>query len=782
MNKVLAGLSYATELPDMDYETYSEAGAIWNGEKWVAPQGAAKRGLSAVGMEVYARHASTEVLTMSYDLKDGKGKRRWRPSFALPFDLFDYLSRGGLIEAHNSAFEERIWRFVCMRKYGFPPLNPDQLRCSMAKARAHSLPGALGNLTNVLQTKIRKDADGERLLKKFSEPRNPTKKDARLRIRPEEEPEDGERLYSYCDTDIASEAEASLRIPDLEGEELEYWLLDQRINRRGVHVDREGIHNAIEIINQTHAAYGKELAAMTGGIKPSEVSQLKKWVEDTAGIWMNSFDEEQIDATLKRLHTMLDKCRAGMDALDDPDLTGSVYRDAIRALEIRQAVGSASVKKVFSMANQVTEDSRLHNLFNYHGARTGRPTGEGPQPTNLPKSGPPLIKCGLCGKHHAVSHSACPWCGVPVPPGRKPVEWGHEAAAEVLEVMKARSYSMLEYYYGSAMQAVSGCLRGLYTAAPGHELICSDFSAIEGVVTAQLAGEEWRLDVFRTHGKIYEMSASKTTGTPFEEMMRHKGYTDITSPEWWKVKTTGSHHPDRNRIGKFQELALGFGGWINAMINFGANEFLTEEEMRAAITAWRAASPSIPELWGGQYRGLPWERGGATAELFGLEGAFVKAVLNPGQWQQYRELAYIKWGDAVYCRLPSGRCLTYHRPRLTPGEWFDLPILKITYEGWNTNPKMGAPGWVTINTYGGRLTENVVQATARDIQRNAQLLLEKAGYPVVLHVYDENVCEVPIGYGSIEEFEKIMATMPPWAHNWPIRAGGGWRGLRYRKD
>lgn len=746
MRSVPAGLGVATELPDMDFETYSEAGAIWTGEKWTPPPGAKQRGLFAVGSAVYARHPSTEVLTLSYDLKDGRGVRRWRPYLPLPADLFAYLAGGGLIEAHNSSFEEQIWRFVCVPKYGFPPLNPDALRCSMAKARAHGLPGALANLTAVLGTSVQKDDDGKRLLKKFSEPRNPTKADPRLRITPEDDPVDGERLYSYCDTDIASEAEASLRMPDLEGVELEYWLLDQRINRRGVHVDSQGVQDAIAIINQAREAYNAELAAITGGIKASELQQLKGWLT-AQGVYMASMDEDAIDDVLK--------CE--------------IPAQARRVLEIRQAVGSASVKKVFAMANQTTSEGRLHNLFNYHGARTGRPTGEGPQPTNLPKAGPPLMLCTACGKFHAPAHKACPWCGVLVPPTRKVGEWSHEMAAQVIETMRTRSYSLLEYYYGGAMHAVSGGLRGLFTAAPGHDLICSDFSAIEGVVTAQLAGEEWRLEVFRTHGKIYEMSAAKITGVTFEEMMAYK-------------KETGNHHPMRNKIGKFAELALGFGGWVNAMAAFGADKFLNPDEMKEAILGWRAASPMIVELWGGQYRGLPWEPGGARPELYGLEGAVIKAIMQPGAWQQYRDIAYIKWGDALYCRLPSGRCITYHRPRLTPGEWFGLPTLNITYEGWNSNPKMGAPGWITINTYGGRLTENVVQATARDLQRDAQLRLEAAGYPIVLHIYDENVAEVPEGFGSVEEFETIMATLPDWAAGWPIRAGGGWRGKRYRKD
>jgi DNA polymerase len=759
-----AGLGSNFVLGDIDFETYSEAGYVWDAalNKWTALPGASqgKKGLSVVGTAVYATHPSTEILTLSYDLKDGLGVRRWRPGLALPADLFHYLASGRQVEAFNSMFEWWIWNKVAVRKYGFPPLDQASLRCAMGKARASGLPGGLGPLGEVLGLTHQKDKEGTRLLNKFSVPRNPTKNDPRLRHHPETDPIDGPMLYAYCDRDIMTESEASSRVPDLEGRELEYWHLDQKINQRGVHIDIEGVQNAIAIINQAHSVYNAELAAITGGIKASELAKLKAWMLEEHGLFMTAMDEEAIEAMVARLEEGL---------MDGTAPEG--WAQPLRVLQIRQALGSASVKKVYTMANQVTSEGRLHCLFNYHGARTGRPTGEGPQPTNLPKVGPPLTRCA-CGKFHAPKFRACPWCAMPVPPGKKALDWSYEMVDEILEVMKTRSYHLLEYYYGEAMSAISGCLRGLFNAKPGHDLICADFNAIEGVVTAQLAGEEWRLEVFRTHGKIYEMSASKITGVPFEKMMEYK-------------KRTGNHHPMRNKIGKYAELALGFGGWVNAMVQFGADAFLSEPEMKEAILGWRAASPAVVELWGGQYRGLPWDRGGCRPELFGLEGAAIKAMLNPGTWQTYRYIAYIKWGDALMCRLPSGRILTYQRPKLRQDFYFgrhEYPTLALSYEGWNTNPKNGPMGWITIDTYGGRLTENVVQAAARDIQRHAQLELEKAGYPIVLHVYDENVAEVPEGFGSVEEFEVIMRTMPDWAHDWPIKATGGWRGKRYRKD
>ena len=204
---------------------------------------------------------------------------------------------------------------------------------------------------------------------------------------------------------------------------------------------------------------------------------------------------------------------------------------------------------------------------------------------------------------------------------------------------------------------------------------------------------------------------------------------------------------------------------------------MSDDEIKTSILRWRDESPMIVEFWGGQQRRTA---RGWVPEFFGLEGAAVEAVLRPGVECRYRSIGFVKTGDALYCSLPSGRYLTYHRPRLTPSErrpgtW------DMSYEGWNTNPNNGARGWVRMQTYGGRLCENVTQAVARDIQRHAIVAHERAGYLIVLHVYDENVAEVPEGFGSLAEFEKIMATPPAFAAGWPIRAEGGWRGRRYRK-
>lgn len=754
--QLIAGTGRSTVLPDLDFETYSEAGFVWDIAlgRWQSPPGNAPQnnGLGAVGAAVYSEHPSTEVLSLSYDLKDGRGVRRWRPGSPAPIRLLIHVATGGLLEAWNAGFEWWIWNNVCAARYGWPPLPAAQLRCAMAKARAHALPGALDNAGHVLKLTNLKDADGKRLLTKFSRPRNPTKGDPRLRIRPDEDPTDAARLYAYNDRDIEAEAEASSLTPDLPPDELTFWQADQIINHRGVAVDRVAIETCAAIVEQAHARYNAELCALTGGAveQASQLERIKEWLVPR-GVYMFTMDEDAITETLRRTDL-------------DPG--------ARRALEIRALVGSASVKKLYAMRNQATRAGRLHDLFSYHATRTGRATGNGPQPHNLYKGGPSVSRCPTCTRWSNAG-PLCPWCGHVVAP---PVEWSAAAVDDALTVISTGSLDCVELFFGNAIELVSGCLRGLFVAADGHDLVASDYNAIEAVVLAALAGEEWRLEVFRTHGKIYEASAAAITGIPFEEFARYRA-------------ATGQHRPERAKIGKVAELASGYQGWIGAWKAFGADAFFSDEEIKGHILAWRAASPAIVEFWGGQYRGRPWDHD-YRAELFGLEGAAIAAVQNPGQeftvhaaHPDSRPVTYFTRGDVLYCRLPSGRLLTYHEPRLAPStRGIHRDALSLSFMGWNTNPKMGAVGWVRIETYGGKQAENVVQAVARDMLRDAIVRLETAGYSVVLHVHDEPVAEVPAGWGSVEEFESTMVTHAPWAAGWPVKASGGWRGRRYRKD
>lgn len=1089
--RLVAGLGYATVVADIDMETFGLSGYVWDNGKWTGPAGAPKntKGLPVVGACNYADHESAEVLIMAYDLKDGRGKRRWRKGWPCPPDLHHHIASGGLLEAWNVAFERWMWDLVCVRRLGWPAVQPWQWRCAMAKARAHALPGNLAEAGAVLQLATQKDKRGTELMRKFSMPRNPTKSDPRWRIEMLHDAElvpawaahyaqgdpkaerkwmkllledhaDTLNYVEYNDTDIASEAEASSLVPDLDEAELAWWQCHETINRRGVHVDAVGISNAIAIIEQAHARYNAELVVLTGIDSASKVAQMQGWLHGR-GVHLESLDEENVT-----------------EALATPHLPP----EARRVLEIRAAVGSASVKKAFAMRNSVGSDGRLHDLYVYHGARTGRSTGEGAQPTNMPKAGPDLLGCGVwvkgkfvdgpgCGQHYGQHRLTCPHCGrpaIPKPPGATGlIEWNPDIAAEAIAQLRSRSLDWLEYAYGDALSVVSGCLRGLFDAAPGHDLICTDYNSIEAIGLAMMAGEQWRIEVFRTHGKIYEKSASMMYGVPFEDFAAHKqrtgqhhplrqkgkvaelacfgpdtevltndGYVRIADVahdqqlwdgvEWvnhagvvpkgtrrtidldgidvtpdhqvlcgtsWKAArqlassasilsqaletasgsslfsprfptrsthvcgssvpaepihtsfsnrickaakrhvagfariasrvrpsrpisstptscqttsiedgysiawpqrsadatarqtqatpTTASAESSSTRVGeqtaggfsntwsrcragitrawtwivekltaptppetsgsspdrptrktseRFRNYSgesltwnnvydisnagprnrfmirtrrghlivhnCGYGGWVGAAAAFEMPG--TEEDIKASILAWRKASPSVEWIWGGQTRGAAdsiienaggprcrdrWDR---TTFYFGTEGAVIQALLNPGvEYPVVRldgthtGITYIQRGDALYCRLPSGRPLTYHRPRLQPAD--GRPGYEISYEGYNTNPKNGPRGWIRMRSWGARFVENNNQAQCACIMRFACINLEAAGYPVVLHVYDEIVSEVPEGWGSHEEFERIVETMPAWARDWPVRAPDSWRAKRYRK-
>lgn len=743
------GYGSSAVIADIDFETYSEAGFEFGlDNKWRSEGGATKSGLGAVGSMNYSLHESTEVLCIAYDLKDGTGRKLWSPYLhtELPIDLIEFVRNGGLLEAHNSAFEHHIWNNVLHARWGFPPLHWYQQRCSMAKARAFSLAGALDKAAKALNLDQQKDADGKRLIKKFCVPRAPTKKDPRKRILPTDDMADFQQLCNYCLQDIATEQELSLHVPDLIPEELEFWLNTQKANYTGVGVRRAEVEACIAVLEEAYQRYNLELHNLTYGSvsEASKVKQLQEWCA-AQGLTMPSFD----DAALK-------------DALKLPDLPPHVRR----ALEIRKMIGSAGVKKVYAMDRLATPDGRLCDMFVYHGARTGRDTGADVQPQNLVKRGPKLMWCTECehpfGQHHK---EGCPWCGASVAlfaEKRKDGDWTWEAVDHAITVLSSHSLDLVEHVFGDAVLTVSGCIRGLFVAGEGKTLICSDYSAIEAVVAAQLAGEEWRLETFRKKIDIYLASASQITGRTLEEYAEYQ-------------KTNGAKHPDRQKIGKVAELALGYAGSLGAWRNFDKTDTYTDQEVYDLIRAWREKSPMIVEMWGGQsrVRGVP--------DYFGLEGMAILAVANPNTRYSHREVAYECIDDILYCILPSGRRLTYHQPRVLPSIKRQGQM-ELSFMGYNSNPAMGAIGWVRITTFGGRLFENVVQAVSRDIMRDATNRLERAGYPIVLRVHDELVAEVPIGFGSIEEFESLMSLMPSWAAGYPVRAAGGWSGSRYRKD
>ena len=757
------GLGVSTVTPSGDFETYSEAGYELNhvtgARRGLGTQG--KGGLPAVGTPVYVEHPSAAVLCFYYDLKEGRGRRPWFPGAPNPQDLFDHIAAGGLFEAWNVTFEWYVWNMICVRKYGWPPLPLEQCRCVMARSRRNGLPGGLDSAAKVLGT-TRKDPRGTALIRLLTVPQKWTKAHREFRWTPATAWDKFLEMYAYCDQDVMSEDQAAARIPDLSAYELPMWQLDQRINARGVQVDTVTLDAALSVLGQAERRYTLKLAEITGGAVGSvnENAKYAAWLAEQ-GVELPDMQAETVRQALAR---------------DD------LPTAAREALEIREKLGSANVKKLRSLRLQVSSDGRLRNQYSYCGAAmTGRASAGGVQLQNITAKGPKSCECEACGKIFGAGAASmqlqppdggmpgCPACGSFM--WHELGDWTIEGVESAIEDVRTGDLDVVEAIWGDAVAVLCGILRGLFLAAEGKKFICSDFSAIEAVAAACLARCQWRIDVFSTHGKIYEQSAANATGIPFEEILAYK-------------KEHGFHHPARKGVGKIRELAGGYGGWINAWNNFGAAAYFdSDEDIKRDVLAWRAESPEIVEMWGGQFVWCGPGKWDYRPELHGLEGAVIQAIQNPGECFAWTDITYAVHEDVLYCRLPSGRFLHYHAPRLAPAE--DKlrrgPSWSITFEGYNSNAVKGPVGWHRMETYGGRLFENVVQATAADIQFEAALRVEASGYPVVMHTHDELTAEVPEGFGSHAELSAIMSQRPAWAAWWPIRSAG-WEHKRYQKD
>lgn len=562
---------------------------------------------------------------------------------------------------------------------------------------------------------------------------------------------DAEALYGYCAQDVETEHEASSAIPPMTPEERAFWLIDQDINFRGVKIDLDGVRVLHAAVNEHIEACTARYRELTDGLGPTQVAASLAWMNER-GADLPNLQETTITEALAR------------DDLDPQ------VRDA---LQIRADSSSASVKKLAAMLRTVASDGRIKNLYTHHATRTGRPTGSDVQATNMPRAGPDVRWCGVCGHPSGAHREECAWCGAPEL--GKVSEWGAPPHAEgdpprcvdyAIRAARTGGARLLAWVFGDVLLAVAGCLRGLFVADEGYDLISADYEAIEAVVLACLAGEQWRIDAFAAGRSIYLESISQLTGIPYETYVAY-------------AKEHGKHHPDR-QDGKTLELACGFRGSVGSMRAFGAEG--TDEELKRHVTAWRKASPAIVEFWGGQHRGVPWKPETYRWAPYGLEGAAVLAMLHPDQWFWARQISYRRLGSTLWLRLPSGREIPYHCARLEPSTWREGEF-EIVFKGWNTNHKKGKLGWIDMRLNGPATVENVVQAVAHDLLRHGMKTLVDSGTytRIVLHTYDEIVSEVAEGYGSEEEFTALMADRPAWASDWPIRASGAWRGKRYRK-
>ncbi|MBH8600502.1 DNA polymerase [Thermoactinomyces sp. CICC 23799] len=556
--------------------------------------------------------------------------------------------------AFNANFER-----VCIQKHFGIPTLPEHWQCSMVHALTLGLPGSLDGVAKAMKLEQQKDAAGKRLIRYFSIPCKPTKANGgRKRNLPEHDPEKWEAFKEYCRQDVEVERAIRNKLAKYPLTEKDLWAIDQRINDTGIRLDLELVRRAIECDTQYREQLEAEAARLTGLENPNSVAQLKDWLA-REGIETDSLTKKIV-----------------------PKLMRAANGAAKRVLEIRQELSKTSVKKYQAMERAVCQDGRARGLLQYYGAnRTGRWAGRLIQVQNLPRN--ELEDLDLA---------------------RQLLKEGH--------------FEDLELLYGSPQDVLSQLIRTAFIPSPGCRFIVSDFSAIEARVIAWLAGEKWRLDVFNSHGKIYEASASRMFNVPIEQI------------------TKGS---ELRQKGKVAELALGYQGGKGALIQMGAlDKGLTEDDLPDLVSSWRSSNPRIVQFWRD------------------MEHAALEAVRDKKTVRLQYGLAFIYRPGVLFLQLPSSRKIAYVRPRIETDDQFGKESL--TYESNNGREK----------TYGGKLVENCVQAVARDCLAEALRRLENAGYRIAFHVHDEVVCDQ--AHGSADEMAAIMSEPIPWAPGLPLEA------------
>lgn len=644
--------------------------------------------IAKAGAQKYIASPDFEILLFAYSL-DGAPVEvvDFAQGEMLPAWVAEAITSPEYIKhAYNAPFE-----WGCLSKYIGRQLPPEQWRCTMFHGLYAGYTAGLsatGKALGLPEDKQKLNA-GKALIRYFCVPCSPTKTNGgRTRNYPRHSPERWELFKEYCKQDVVTEMEIERRlsaipVPDFVQKE---WETDLIINSRGVAVDMDLVNGALDLGNSVRSQLMQEAAQLSGLDNPNSVSQLTGWFE-------TEMDEAISDL---RKSTVA-------DLLERKNNSGTVQR----MLEIRQELGKTSTKKYDAIDAAVCPDGRVRGLLQFYGAnRTGRWAGRLVQVQNLPRT------------------------------YTEPLELARD-------LVKRRSLDALKAVYGGVSDTLSQLIRTAFIASPGNALIDADFSAIEARVISWLAGEDWRLEVFRTHGKIYEASASQMFGVPLE-----------------RIKKGNPEYALRAK-GKVAELALGYQGSTGALINMGALKMgIPEEDLPDIVNRWRETNRRIRDLW--------YKMDAAAVQVISQGGSVGLNCLVIA-----REFDYNQNTDCMTITLPSGRKLYYIAPQLGLNRWGNP---SITYMGVNDKNK-----WGRIETYGGKLVENCVQAIARDCLAQAIEHLEEAGLPVIFHIHDEVVIDCPPNAATLEEVVQIMSRPIPWAPGLPLGADG-WVGTFFKKD
>jgi len=621
--------------------------------------------LTKCGVYAYAASPSFEILLFAYAYDDDEVQLVDLASGEqIPDEVISDLSDDCVAKTAFNALFER----TCLSKHLNKPLSPVSWQCTAVQAAMLGLPLSLEGAGQVLGLEQQKLKEGKELIRYFSVPCKGTKTNGgRTRNLPGHAPEKWELFKAYCKRDVEVERATRNKIksyPISEKEQILY-ILDQEINDRGVLVDMGLVRQAIECDRLHKNDTFSKAQELTGLDNPNSVAQLKEWLLEN-GVEVDSLSKKAV-----------------------ADLAKESDGEVEHLLILRLQLAKTSIKKYEAIERALCPDGRVRGLLQFYGAnRTGRWAGRLVQVQNLPQNHLPDLTLAR-------------------------------------NLVKQGCFDELEMLFENVPNVLSELIRTAFVPRPGHRFIVADFSAIEARVIAWLAGERWRLNVFATHGKIYEASASQMFKVPIEEI------------------TKGS--PLRQK-GKISELALGYGGSVGALTAMGALDMGVEkEELRPLVTAWRSANPNITRLW--------WD----------IDRAAIKAVKDKNS-QTVGRIHFHLTNGILFITLPSGRKLSYIKPRI---EINKFGREGITYEGIGESKH-----WCRIDTYGPKLVENIVQATARDLLAEAMVRVADKGYEIVMHCHDEVVIEAPMVFGSLKDVCNIMAIAPAWADGLPLRADG----------
>ena len=634
--------------------------------------------IAKCGVYKYVESENFEILLFAYAFDNETVQVVDITKEKLPGRLMEALANPSIIKvSHNANFERSaILNYLRIK------CPPSSWTCTMVKALTIGLPASLGMIGKAmhLPEDAQKDKAGKALIQYFCKPCKPTKSNGgRTRNLPDHDPEKWELFKSYCIQDVVTEIEIwnKLSVFDTTAKEQQLWSLDQKINDRGVGSDIELIDNAIKCNSEFTEKMKQEAKELTGLSNPNSPSQLKEWIGGRIGHEVTSLTKEAVPLLIE-------------EAQDD---------EVVRILELRQLMSKTSVKKYQTMKNSRCDDGRIRGLLQFYGAnRTGRWAGRLVQVQNLPQNHLPDLD-------------------------------------RARELVRSGAYDDVEFLFDSIPDTLSQLIRTAFIPREGNTFMVADFSAIEARVIAWLAGERWRQEVFATHGKIYEASASQMFKVPIESIKKGD--------------------PLRQR-GKVAELALGYGGSVGALTAMDKNHSIPEEDMPGLVKSWRAANVKITKFW--------WDCDKAAKRA--IEGRTTVSL-------QYG-IKFIYSPGLLFIQLPSGRKLAYPRPAIGKGK-FDNDV--VTYEGMEQTTKQ----WVQLDTYGPKLVENIVQAVARDCLGEAMIKVDKAGYDIAFHVHDEIILDVPRDYGSMTEVNNIFGEPIDWAPGLLLKAEG-YTCSYYQKD